>query len=182
MNHNLRLASVLAAIIASLLLPASAAQKALHGHIPAVAAGLTANGTVATTRQLRLAIGVSLHDPDGLQQFLAEVYDPASPNYRKFLTPEEFTARFGPTEADYEAVKNFARSNGLTVIATHGNRLLLDVTGPAGAVEKAFHVSLHTYRHPTEARDFFAPDAEPTVDAALPVLDVSGLNDYARPH
>ncbi|MDR3456416.1 MAG: protease pro-enzyme activation domain-containing protein [Verrucomicrobiae bacterium] len=182
MNQKLRLACVLAAILALTVLPAMAAQKTLHGHIPAVTAGLTANGSVPATRQLRLAIGVPLHDPAGLQAFLADVYNPASPNYRHFLTPEEFAARFGPTEVEYEAVKNFARTNGLAIAATHGNRLLLDVTGPAGAVEKAFHVSLRTYRHPTENRDFFAPDTEPSVDASLPVVDVSGLNDYARPH
>ena len=40
---------------------------------------------------------------------------------------------------------------------------------------------MHTYRHPTEARDFFAPDTEPTVDAQLPVADIQGLSNYSRP-
>ena len=113
---------------------------------------------------------------------MAQVYDPASPNFRHYLTLEEFTARFGPTEEDYEAVKNFALTNGLDIAGTHGNRLVLDVAGPAAAVEKAFHITLRTYRHPTEARDFFAPDTEPTVDAALPVADIQGLSDFSRPH
>jgi hypothetical protein len=38
------------------------------------------------------------------------------------------------------------------------------------------------YRHPREARDFYAPDAEPSVDASLPILDISGLDDYSLPH
>src|ERR1019366_10167237 len=137
---------------------------------------------LSATNQLRLAIGVPLHDAAGLENFLAQVYDPASPNFRKYLTPEEFTTRFGPTEPDYAAVKNFARTNGLVVTATHGNRLLLDVAGPVTAVERAFHVTLRTYRHPTENRDFFAPDTEPTVDANLPIADVSGLDNFTRPH
>src|SRR5204863_9341147 len=38
------------------------------------------------------------------------------------------------------------------------------------------------YAHPKEARDFYAPDTEPSVDATFPVLDISGLSDYGRPH
>ena len=95
--------------------------------------------------------------------------------FDKFLTPEEFTARFGPTEADYAAVRDFARTNGLVVTGTYGNRLLLDVAGPVTAVENAFHVTLRTYRHPTENRDFFAPDTEPTVDCGIASGGYPGL-------
>jgi subtilase family serine protease len=156
--------------------------KVLPGHVPPGLSRLTANGRVAATNQLRLAIGLPLHDVAGLQTFLAQVYDPTSPNFHQFLTPEEFTARFGPTEQDYATVKNFAKTNGLAVTTTYGNRLVLDVAGPARAVEQAFHLTLRTYRHPTEARDFFAPDTEPTVDAHLPVVDIQGLSDFWRPH
>ena len=79
-------------------------------------------------------------------------------------------------------MKTFARTSGLVITATHANRLVLDVVGPAAAVEKAFHITLRIYRHPTEARDFYAPDTEPTVDAALPVADIQGLSDYSKPH
>jgi len=160
----------------------AAGGKILPGHVPQVVSSLTAKGLLPATNQLRLAIGLPLRDVAGLDNFLAQVYDPASPDFRQYLTPEECSARFGPTEQDYEAVKNFARTNGLTVTTTYGNRLVLDVAGPAAAVESAFHVTLRTYRHPTEARDFFAPDVEPTVDAALPVVDIQGLSDFSRPH
>jgi hypothetical protein len=158
--------------------------KTLHGHVPAAVKNfnLPPVGRLPATRQLRLAIGLPLRNGADLDNFLAQLYDPASPNFRQFLTQDEFTARFGPTEQDYEAVKYFARTNGLAVTGTYGNRLLLDVTGPAAAVEKAFHITLRTYRHPTEARDFFAPDVEPTVDATLPVVDIQGLSDFSRPH
>ncbi|MGD0614113.1 MAG: protease pro-enzyme activation domain-containing protein, partial [Verrucomicrobiota bacterium] len=156
--------------------------RVLQGHVPEVISSLTPKGRLPATNQLWLAIGLPLRDAAGLDNFLAQVYDPASPNYRRFLTLEEVTARFGPTVEDYEAVIHFARTNGLAVTATYGNRLVLDVAGPAAAVEKAFHVTLRTYRHPTEARDFFAPDTEPVVDAALPVVDIEGLSDFWRPH
>ena len=163
--------------------PASGADsKALHGHVPDVVAHLNPLGKPAATNEMRLAIGLPLRDPAGLDAFLAELYDPASPNYRQYLAPEQFADRFGPTEQDYEAVKKFARANGLAVVATHSNRLLLDVEGSMAAVEKALHVTLHSYQHPTESRQFFAPDTEPTVASNLPVADIQGLSDYYRPH
>jgi len=155
--------------------------KVLPGHVPKVISSLKPIGRLAATNELRLAIGLPLRDAAGLDSFLARVYDPASPQFRQFLTPEEFTARFGPTEQDYEAVKVFARTNGLFLTATDDNRLVLDVAGPAAAVERALSLTLRTYRHPAEARDFFAPDVEPSVDAALPMVDVQGLSNLARP-
>ena len=143
---------------------------------------LAPKGRLAATKNLRLAFGLQLRDRAGLENFVAQVSDPASPHFRHYLTREDLSARFGPTQQDYEAVKEFAKSNGLAIAMTHDNRLLLDVTGPAAAVEKAFHITLRTYRHPTEARDFFAPDTEPMVEAGLHVVDIQGLSDYYLPH
>ena len=156
--------------------------KVLPGHVPKVLSSLAPIGRLAATNKLWLAIGLPLRDRAGLENFVAHVSDPASPNFRHYLTREELTARFGPTEQDYEAVKNFALSNGLAIAVTHDNRLVLDVSGSVSAVEKAFQIKLRSYRHPTETRDFFAPDSEPSVDAKLPVMDVEGLTDYWLPH
>ena len=175
-------ANLIGLIVFSAGLPAVGAERELPGHVPAIVPHLTTTGRLPATNQLRLAIGLPLRKPAELDEFLRQLSDPASPNFRKFLTPAEFTARFGPTESDYLAVQNFAHTNGLTVTARHGNRLLLDVSGPVSAVEGAFHITLRTYRHPSEQRDFFAPDTEPTVDVSLPVADVSGLDNYSRPH
>jgi len=178
---------VLAAASALLLLAGNtpafgAGTKQLSGHVPAASKQLQPIGEVAAGTQLHLGIGVALRDPAGLDQFLAEVYDPASPNYHHYLTPAEFTARFCATEADYAAVRSFALTNGFTITGAHGDRLLLDVTARAADVEQAFHLHLQRFQHPTETREFFAPDVEPSVDAALAMVDIQGLSDYARPH
>ena len=171
-----------------LLLPVfplfSAEKQLAPGHVPsAVARGKIAPlGRVPGTNQLHLALGLSWRNQDALTNLLAAICNPASPEFHHYLTPAQFTARFGPTPADYQAVLQFARSNGLAVTATHRNRMLVDVQGAAADVERAFHVRLKNYRHPTEPRNFFAPDTEPTVDARLPVQSVSGLNDFSRPH
>jgi uncharacterized repeat protein (TIGR03803 family) len=154
----------------------------LQGHVPKVVAGLKPAGRLEAGRELKLAIGLPLRDPKGLTNLLQQIYDPASPEYHHYLTPEQYTARFGPTEEDYEAVKAFAIANGLKVTGTHPNRLLLDVSGPVSNIEKALHVTLRTYPHPSGQREFFAPDVEPSLNLATPVLHISGLDNYLLPH
>ena len=55
------------------------------------------------------------------------------------------------------------------------------VSGTVSDIENAFHVNLLTYRHPTEPREFYAPDGEPSVDAAVPIQSISGLENYSLP-
>jgi subtilase family serine protease len=182
MSKKTRSAVVLAALALVALCPvARAALKTLPGHVPAAVAQLAPVGRLAAGTRLDLAIGLPLRNQQALNSWLRELYDPASVNYHQYLTPEQFTAQFGPTERDYAAVIDFARISGLTVTHRHGNRVLLDVNGTVGDIERAFHVSLRTYRHPAEDRNFYAPDAEPKVAAELPVLEISGLNDYGKP-
>jgi uncharacterized repeat protein (TIGR01451 family) len=128
-----------------------------------------------------LAIGLPLRDPEGLNQFLSQVYDPASPLYRRFLTPEQFTARFGPTKTDYQRVLDYARARRFQITHTHPNRMLVDVEASVADIEAAFHLNLGLYAHPIEARDFYAPDVEPQFEANVPVLHVTGLDNFAIP-
>jgi autotransporter-associated beta strand protein len=153
----------------------------LHGHVPAAVSRLQPLRRLEATNHLQLAIGLPLRNQDALNQLLQDIYDPSSPNYRQFLTVDEFTKRFGPSEQDYLAVIEFAKTNGFNVVGTHPNRVLLDVAGTMPDIERAFHLNLRVYRHPTEAREFYAPDAEPQLDLAAPVLHVSGLDNFLVP-
>jgi subtilase family serine protease len=169
------------ALLAATAWPAE--MQVLRGHLPEVVArGLAPAGRLPASQQMRLAIGLPLRNRQGLTNLLRQLYDPASPLYHHYLTPEQFTAAYGPEEKDYLAVRRFAESHGLTVTGTSSSRMLLDVTGAVSDVEKAFHVHIGVYPHPTEARDFYSPDVEPSVDAGLAIADISGLNNYALPH
>ena len=178
----------LAAAMAAVLFPFTAraqgvGKQMLHEHVPPAIARfhLQPINRLPATNQLDLAIGLPLRNQDALNKLLAEIYDPASTNYHQYLTPEQFTAQFGPTEQDYQSLINFAKTNGLTVTATYPNRTLLDVSGDAATVEKAFHVTLSVYQHPTENRTFYAPDTEPSIDFSVPILHVSGLDNFSIP-
>ncbi|HXI71628.1 MAG TPA: protease pro-enzyme activation domain-containing protein, partial [Verrucomicrobiae bacterium] len=161
---------------------AGAGRQMLPSHVPAVVASLRPVNSLPATNQLYLTIGLPLRNQPELDELLRQLYDPASPDFRKYLTPQEFTARFGPSESDYAALLDFVRTNGFQIVGTHPNRVLVDVVGTAATVERVFAITLRTYRHPNESRDFFAPDTEPSVAAPVTVLNVSGLNNFSLPH
>jgi kumamolisin len=120
-GYTLRLAGVVSLLALGLPLVGSAAprQQLGGGHVPAAVARLMPAGSLPSTQRLNLAIGLPLRNEQELDALLQQLYDPASPNYHRYLTPEEFTARFGPTEKDYQALMDFAKSNRLTVTVTH---------------------------------------------------------------
>lgn len=159
---------------------AVAGMATLSGHA-SIVAQLQPLGQLPAETNLNLAIGLPLRNREALTNLLQQIYDPASTNYHRYLTTAEFAAQFGPSAQDYQAVINFAQQNGLTVAGTHPNRVLVDVTGTAANIQQAFHVTLRTYYDAAAARSFFAPDVDPTVAATLPILNVSGLDNYFIP-
>jgi formylglycine-generating enzyme required for sulfatase activity len=161
----------------------AASIQRLTGHVPSVVSelGLRPICALPSSNQLNLAISLPLRNHEQLIGLLQQIYDPMSPNYRHFLTPRQFTENFGPTERDYQALIAFAHSNGLAVNGEHANRMLLDVVGSVDEVEKAFHLTMQVYNHPTENRTFYAADTEPSFDLGLPILHIHGLDNFNLP-
>ncbi len=161
----------------------TAPRQVLPGQLPPAVAGLQAIAGLPATNQLQLAISLPARNPAGLDALLQSIYDPASANYRHYLTPVQFADSFGASPLDYQAAIDFAVRNGLQVTGTHPNRLVLEVAGSVADIEKTFQINLRTYQHPLEARTFFAPDTEPSVEAGLTfsILSVSGLDNYSLP-
>jgi hypothetical protein len=172
------------AIVTAILLPIAVMQAAerqvLHGHVPQAVASARVLGQVSRSERLNLAIGLPLRNQDGLELLLQQLYDPASPNYHQYQTSERFTAQFGPTERDYQALIQFAESNGLVVTGTHPNRTILDVSGAVADIERAFHLNMMSYWRPVRGT-FYAPDREPSLDLDVRVLDISGLDNFELP-
>jgi subtilase family serine protease len=152
-------------------------------HVPAIVVDRQAAlvGQPAPSATLELAISLPLRDEAGLQATLAAMYDPRSPSFRRYLSVAEFTARYGPSAGDYASLVRFALTHNLHPHGFAANRHVLDVAGSVGDVERAFHVKIGVYADPARRRTFFAPDREPTLDLAVPVLHVSGLDDYDVP-
>ncbi|HLH55425.1 MAG TPA: choice-of-anchor tandem repeat GloVer-containing protein [Verrucomicrobiae bacterium] len=133
------------------------------------------------SRRLDLAIALPLRNREELTNLLQRLYDPGSFDFHKFLSPQEFARRFGPTEQDYLEVMEFARRNHMIVTGTHPNRAILDVNASAADIERAFRLKLSVYKHPEVDRTFFAPETDPLLESQLPVLSIAGLDNFVIP-
>jgi subtilase family serine protease len=167
------------------LLAASAAQATptLTTHIPKLVTSHTAPliGAPAPGEAMELTFSMPLKDAAGLRSLITDLYTRGSPNYRHYLSVPEFTARFSPSQAEYDALTAYAVANHLVPRKPAANRHVLDVTGRVADVERALHVTIGLYRNPADGRVFFAPDREPTPDFASPILHISGLDNATPP-
>ena len=109
---------------------------------------------------------------------LAEQQDPHSPNYRKWLTPEQYAARFGMSDGDLAKVSAWLKSQGLTVDGYSRARTRVFFSGTAAQVESAFRTELHRYQVDDETS--LANAIEVSVPEALSgmVLGVRGLDNF----
>ncbi len=179
-----RFSSLAALACLTLAGPSALAQGVATHHVrEAVASGtVQALGGASRERVLSLDLVLPVRDPVGLEIFLQDLYDPSSSSYRHFLTPGEFTESFGPTQAHYDAVLQLAKANGLTITGGSRDGMDVQVQAPVSAIERAFHLNIQTYRHPTEDRTFFGPDREPTTSLSFNLWHISGLDNYSIPH
>lgn len=158
----------------------AAPAQALLRHVPGAVGESRQLGPIAGVTNLNLAIGLPLRNTEELDKLIEQITDPTSPHYRQYLTTSEFTERFGPTQEDYDKLIAFIQKNGLAVSGQHSNRMLLDVSGSAGAINKMLHINLTTWDHPTRGR-FFAPDRDPSIDTDVQVLNIAGLDNFVVP-
>ncbi|MGA3133029.1 MAG: FG-GAP-like repeat-containing protein [Terracidiphilus sp.] len=157
--------------------------QVLPNHVATIVNGQSAQflGALPDSQKMRLSIVLPLRNQDQLQQLLVRLYDPASSDYHKFLSVEEFTDQFGPSEDDYQEVVDFATANGFTVSGQAKNRLVVSVAGTAAQVNAAFHVQMGEYQHPTENRSFISPDREPSVALRAQIAHIDGMNSLSLP-
>jgi|SRR5579872_66372 len=180
----IRLSTVLVALTLTFGVGVQAeSHLAVTKHVPPAVANGQARfiSQLPGTQLLNLAISLPLRNENALDGLIREIYDPASPSFRRYLSVAEFTDRFGPTPEDFVTLNEFARSNGLRIVNSPSNRMVLDVEGSVAEINKAFHLTLGIYQHPTENRTFYAPDREPSLDLGIPVLHISGLDNFALP-
>jgi subtilase family serine protease len=114
----------------------------------------------------------------GLETLLAEQQDRSSPNYRQWLTPEQFGDRFGLNQTDCDAVTSWLTSHGLYLEQIARARNWIAFSGSAREVQSAFHTEIHRYLvdgelHVANAGDVWIPEA--LKDA---VVGIRGLEDF----
>jgi len=114
-------------------------------------------------------------------QFVAELHNPKSPNFHKWLTASEFGKNYGLAESDIQTITGWLESHGFTVNSVYPSGMVIDFSGSAGQVQRAFHTSIHNLdingvRH-------IANVSDPQIPAALApaIAGVVSLHDF-RPH
>ena len=177
-----------AAAIVGLAAPGSARAASVvpvPGAAPANAADAGALiGPVPAARRLTVQVWLT-PDLAGAAAFADSVAEPGSAAFHRYLSPNAYTARFGPSAASAAAVATWLAAAGLTQVRADSGRDYVSATGPVSTLESAFGVRINRYRvlgangKPTVIE---SNDRAVNVPAALApeVLGVTGL-DSAPP-
>ena len=139
-------------------------------------------GTAPATLPMNRMLLVLKRSPDqeaALAKLMDDQQDKASPNYHKWLSPEQFGQQFGPTDADIQTITAWLQSHGFEVGTTKG-RTVLEFSGSASQVQEAFHTSIHKYI--VNGEQHWANATDPQIPTALaPALTgMASLNNFPR--
>lgn len=127
---------------------------------------------------LMLTLKPSASQQADLDALLAAQRDPASPDYRNWLTPDEFAERFGPAQSDFGKITAWLGANGFTVHSVAASRNWIGFSGTAGMARRAFGVEIHRFAVGGESH--FATVTEPQVPAAIAdlIAGFRGFDDF----
>jgi subtilase family serine protease len=156
------------------------ARQQLTGHVPKEAATAPLLGDMDQAQTLNLSISLPFRNLEEMERLVDEIYDPHSSSYRRFLTPQETAARFGPDPADYQAVLDFLSTHHFKVTKTYTQHSLVCFQGRVDDIQKAFHVRLKRYSR-EGGGEFHAPDREPFLDLDVPLEHIQGLENAQLP-
>jgi subtilase family serine protease len=142
-------------------------------------------GTVAGATKLTIQLWLA-PKTDAAQSYATAVSTPGNASYGKYLSPDQYTARFGATAAEASAAQSWLKSQGFTGISTNAGRDYVTATAPVSSINSAFKTSIRYYASSaaTTAGKYrlYANDSALTVPSSLSgsVLGVTGL-DNAQP-
>ena len=138
----------------------------------------TAPASLPMQRML-LVLKRSPEQESALRKLLDDQQDKNSPNYHKWLSPQEFGQQFGPTDADMQTITAWLQSHGFQVESTKG-RAVLEFSGSASQVQQAFHTTIHKYA--VNGAQHWANASDPQIPSALApaVAGMASLNNFPR--
>jgi hypothetical protein len=153
----------------------------LPGHVPPMAGAKFDRGPVPDDfpiTELSLVLARSAAKQAQLEQYLAEQQNSNSPSYHRWLTPEQFGARFGATDRDLQTLSEWLQAYGFKVGAVSAGRQQLSFSGTARQVAAAFQVRVHFFS--VRGQRHFANVENPSIPSRFKslVIAISGLNDF----
>jgi subtilase family serine protease len=153
----------------------------LQGNVSAAAQPQYDRGEAAGITHLadmRIVLARSTEQQAALDRFEQELQEKSSPNYHKWLTPDQFGKLYGPADSDMAAIEAWLQSHGLTVESVSPGRTNIAFSGTVSQVEEALHTSIHSYRKNANGEQFYSNTTNPAIPSALaPVIDgIAHLN------
>jgi subtilase family serine protease len=136
---------------------------------------------VDAEKQISVILSLPLGDSAGAAEFAQRVSNPKDPLYRKYITPEEFAARYGANANDYAALKQWAIANGVTIAHEAGARTSLTVRGSVGQFQALFRTHLNNYRS-SDGNEFYSASVKPAIPDAIAgkVTGIIGLTNSVQ--
>src|SRR5712672_456639 len=153
----------------------------LRGNVHPMARAQFDRGAVADAQpvtRILLLLQRSAEQEAALRQLMEEQQSKNSPNYHAWLTPDDFGKRFGPADADVQAVTDWLNSHGFQNIKVAKGRTAVEFSGNVGHVRKAFGTEIRNFN--VKGEDHFANVSDPQIPAALaPVVrGIAALHNF----
>ena len=128
--------------------------------------------------ELALLFKPSAQQQADLDHFLIEQQDPSSPDYHRWLTPEEYADRFAVSRSDTKKIENWLTGQGFQISYRARARNWIAFSGTAAQVERTFRTPIHRYQ--VDGEDHYANASDPFIPAALEgvVAAVRGLHNF----
>jgi len=153
----------------------------IHGNVHPLAKAEADQGGVPDAQVLHRMLLLLQRSPEqeaALQQLLSDQQSKSSGRFQSWLTPEQFGAHFGPSDADLQTVVQWLESQGFTNIVVGAGKTTIEFSGTAGQVRNAFHTEIRRYAAKGEVH--FANASDPAIPAALSpvVAGIVSLNNF----
>ncbi|MGA8102878.1 MAG: S53 family peptidase [Candidatus Acidiferrales bacterium] len=130
--------------------------------------------------RMMLVLKRSPEQEAALETFMRQQVTRSSPNYHKWLTPTQFGEQYGPSDEDIRQVTSWLQSNGFNVNRVSSGKTIIEFSGTADEVQRAFHTAIHRYN--VNGEDRWANSSDPKIPTALtPVVAGPGsLNSFPK--
>lgn len=115
-----------------------------------------------------------------LQKLLDDQQDLKSPSYHQWLTPDQFGQQFGPSDQDMQTVAAWLRSHGFQIGMIGRGRTVIEFSGTAAQVQRAFHAEIHKFT--VNGEDHWANASDPQIPTALApvIVGIASLHDFPK--
>lgn len=148
------------------------------GQVPQLVLNSQKLSKIKNSQRLNLTISFKSQQEKEVRRLITELYDPTSPNYHKWISPEDFGRRFGLSETEFNFALDWLANQGFTIEQAWPNRLAISFSASAEQVERAFKLEVNQYQDSSQ-RIFYANDRLPKLPERLSKItsNIHGLNN-----